>query len=215
MKQLTSYNRVAGYLNKIFDLLNAEYFENELSRPTITIQSTPKAYGHFSLKDDTWVLDLEDVEKESSKLIEKIRFKERNSLSTKSRFNVGDVLYSKLRPYLDKVIVADEVGVCTTEILPLKCFAEMNPFFLRYSLKREDFLLYVNSVTKGMKMPRLGTKEGELALIPLPPLSEQQAIVTKLDELMRYCDELEASIRTSQQQNEMLLQQVLREALNG
>ena len=55
MKELTSYNRVAGYLNKIFDLLNAEYFENELSRPTITIQSTPKAYGHFSLKDDTWV----------------------------------------------------------------------------------------------------------------------------------------------------------------
>ena len=52
-------------------------------------------------------------------------------------------------------------------------------------------------------------------IIPLPPLSEQQAIVTKLDELMRYCDELEASIRTSQQQNEMLLQQVLREALEG
>ena len=48
MKQLTSYNRVAGYLNKVFDLLNAEYFESELSRPTITIQSTPKAYGHFS-----------------------------------------------------------------------------------------------------------------------------------------------------------------------
>lgn len=55
MKQLTSYNRVAGYLNKIFDLLNQEYFENALSRPTITIQSTPKAYGHFSLRDDTWI----------------------------------------------------------------------------------------------------------------------------------------------------------------
>lgn len=55
MKELTSYNRVAGYLNKIFDLLNARYFENTLSRPTITIQSTPKAYGHFSLREDTWV----------------------------------------------------------------------------------------------------------------------------------------------------------------
>ena len=55
MKQLTSYNRAAGYLNKIFDLLNAEFFENALSRPTITIQSTPKAYGHFSLRDDTWI----------------------------------------------------------------------------------------------------------------------------------------------------------------
>ena len=55
MKQLTSYNRVAGYLNKVFDLLNEEFFECELSRPTITIQSTPKAYGHFSLREDTWV----------------------------------------------------------------------------------------------------------------------------------------------------------------
>ena len=47
MKELTSYNRVAGYLNKIFDQLNERYFESALSRPTITIQSTPKAYGHF------------------------------------------------------------------------------------------------------------------------------------------------------------------------
>lgn len=58
MKELTSYNRVAGYLNKVFDLLNAEFFENTLSRPTITIQSTPRAYGHFSLREDTWVSKL-------------------------------------------------------------------------------------------------------------------------------------------------------------
>lgn len=50
-------------------------------------------------------------------------------------------------------------------------------------------------------------------LIPVPPLSEQQRIVTKLEELMAYCDELEASIKENQQQNELLLQQVLREAL--
>ena len=55
MKQLTTYNRVAGYLNKIFDLLNEHYFQGELVRPTITIQSTPKAYGHFSTRPDTWV----------------------------------------------------------------------------------------------------------------------------------------------------------------
>ena len=58
MKQLTSYNRVAGYLNKMFDLLNAAFFESALSRPTITIQSTPRAYGHFSLREDTWVSKL-------------------------------------------------------------------------------------------------------------------------------------------------------------
>ena len=58
MKELTSYNRVAGYLNKVFDLLNAEFFESALSRPTITIQSTPRAYGHFSLQEDTWISKL-------------------------------------------------------------------------------------------------------------------------------------------------------------
>lgn len=55
MKQLTSYNLAVGYLNKLFDLLNQQYFENALSRPTITIQSTQKAYGHFSTRPDTWI----------------------------------------------------------------------------------------------------------------------------------------------------------------
>ena len=49
MKELTKYNRVAGYFNKLYDMLNVEFFEGELERPVITIQSTPKAYGHFSL----------------------------------------------------------------------------------------------------------------------------------------------------------------------
>lgn len=53
----------------------------------------------------------------------------------------------------------------------------------------------------------------EQFIIALPPLPEQKRIVAKLDELMLYCDQLEESIKQSQGQNEMLLQQVLREAL--
>lgn len=49
MKHLTEYNRVSGYLNKIFAALNATYFENALAKPVITIQSTPRAYGHVSV----------------------------------------------------------------------------------------------------------------------------------------------------------------------
>jgi hypothetical protein len=49
MKEMTKYNRVAGYLNKLYDMLNADLFNGEMERPVITIQSTPKAYGHFSL----------------------------------------------------------------------------------------------------------------------------------------------------------------------
>ena len=50
MKQLTNYQRVAGYLAKIFRAINAEYFDNELETPTITIQSTVGAYGHISTR---------------------------------------------------------------------------------------------------------------------------------------------------------------------
>lgn len=174
--------------------------------------SSPKAEPK-DINKDTWVLDLEDIEKETSVLLNKIRFIERNSMSTKSVFKKGEVLYSKLRPYLDKVIVAEEDGVCTTEILPLKLYGSINPYFVKYALKRSDFLTYVNSVTKGMKMPRLGTNDGQVALFPLPPLHEQEQIVAKLEELMAFCDGLEQSIKESQGYNEKLLQQVLREAL--
>ncbi|MDD4581748.1 MAG: restriction endonuclease subunit S [Bacteroidales bacterium] len=176
--------------------------------------SSPKAEP-TNLKNETWVLDLEDIEKTTSNLLCKIRFNERNSLSTKSVFKTGDVLYSKLRPYLDKVIVADEDGVCTTEILPLKCFANLNPFYLKYALKRADFLKYVNSKTKGMKMPRLGTKEGEIALIPLPPLSEQKRIVAEIERQFEKTKELKAHILSNQQATEQLLKALLQGAFEG
>lgn len=173
--------------------------------------SSPKAEP-TGLKNDTWVLDLEDIEKTSSNILCKIRFNERNSLSTKSVFKTGDVLYSKLRPYLDKVIVADEDGVCTTEILPLKCFADLNPFYFKYALKRADFLKYVNSKTKGMKMPRLGTKEGEMALIPLPPLSEQKRIVAEIEKQLAKTKQLKEHIIANQQATEQLLKALLHQA---
>ncbi|MBL0202404.1 MAG: restriction endonuclease subunit S [Chitinophagaceae bacterium] len=173
--------------------------------------SSPKAEP-IDLKHDTWVLDLEDIEKTSSNLLCKIRFNERNSLSTKSRFKAGDVLYSKLRPYLDKVIVADEDGVCTTEILPLKCYGEFNPYYFKYSLKRVDFLKYVNSVTKGMKMPRLGTKEGQLALIPIPPLAEQKRIVVEIEKQLAKTKQLKEHVIANQQATEQLLKALLHQA---
>jgi type I restriction enzyme S subunit len=174
--------------------------------------SSPKS-DPSHITNSTWVLDLEDIEKESSKLLCKVRFHEKQSLSTKSVFKRGEVLYSKLRPYLDKVIVADEDGVCTTEILPLHCYSNLLPNYLLITLKRKDFLHYVNSVTKGMKMPRLGTTEGKLALIPLCPVNEQFRIVAKVEQLINLCDLLERAIQQNQKYTQELLHVALKEAL--
>ena len=144
------------------------------------------------LYSETWVLDLEDIEKDTSKLLRKLRYAERPAKSEKNLFHSGDVLYGKLRPYLNKVIVADENGACTTEILPIRWNASGDPKFLMYALKSPDFLAYVNSKSYGMKMPRLGTMDGRNALIPVPPVEEQKRITSKIDELMVLCDRMEA-----------------------
>ena len=88
------------------------------------------------ITERTWVLDLEDIQKDTSTLLRKVRFAERQAKSDKNRFQSGDVLYGKLRPYLNKVIVADEDGVCTTEILPVRGFCGVMPRFLMYALTR-------------------------------------------------------------------------------
>ncbi len=97
------------------------------------------------IPDDAWVLDLEDIEKDSSKLLQKARFSERNSLSDKNSFAKGDVLYGKLRPYLNKVLVAEDDGFCTTEILPFRCHGPSVARYFMVALKSPYFLSYVNA----------------------------------------------------------------------
>ena len=140
---------------------------------------------------NTWLLDLEDIEKGTSRLLYRATFSERQSKSTKSTFQKGDVLYGKLRPYLDKVIVADSDGVCTTEIVPIVPFHSLNAEFLKWLLKRPAFLAHVNSLMYGVKMPRLGTDDAVMSVHPLPPFPEQHRIVARIDQLMARCDALE------------------------
>ena len=178
----------------------------------ITNFGTSEKADSKKIHPDTWVLDLEDIEKDSSKLLQRLRFKEKNSLSTKSIFYKNDVLYGKLRPYLDKVIVADENGVCTTEILPIRCYIPINAHYIRIYLKNSQFINYVNSKVYGMKMPRLGTDDGRKALFALPSFSEQKRIVEKVDQLMKLCDELETKVKENQNNSKLLIEAVLREA---
>jgi type I restriction enzyme, S subunit len=161
------------------------------------------------ISDETWVLDLEDIEKDTSRLLNKKSFCDRRSLSDKNSFQEGDVLYGKLRPYLNKVIVADESGVCTTEIFPIRCYGSFSSHYFKYALKSPYFINYVNARSYGMKMPRLGTEDGRKANFPLPPLAEQHRIVAKVDELMALCDQLENQHNNAAVAHEKLVTQLL------
>jgi type I restriction enzyme S subunit len=137
-----------------------------------------------TIPDQAWVLELEDIEKDSSRLLERLSFAERKSKSTKNVFNTGDVLYGKLRPYLNKVILADRQGFCSTEIIPLPPGEALEAGYLFYWLKSPKFLAYTSEVSHGINMPRLGTEAGRNAPFVLAPLNEQHRITAKLDSIL-------------------------------
>jgi type I restriction enzyme S subunit len=145
------------------------------------------------LEPEWWLLELEDVEKDTGRLLERVRVSDRSSLSTKSEFQPGDILYGKLRPYLNKVLVADEPGYSTTEIVAIRPRLPLCAAYCALAFRRPDFVAYVERLGRGTKMPRLRTPDAIAALFPLPPVAEQHRIVAKVDELMALCDRLEAA----------------------
>lgn len=144
-----------------------------------------------TMDPDMWLLELKDVEKDTGRLLVRIQTSERKPKSTKSEFRVGDILYGKLRPYLNKVLVADEPGYSTTEIVALRSYLSQCSEYCALALRRPNFVKYVNRLGQGTKMPRLRTQDAIVAPFPLPPLGEQYRIVAKVNELMSLCDQLE------------------------
>ena len=129
-----------------------------------------------SVAEGVWNLDLEDIEKDSGAILRKKRKARGERGSTKHSFTSGMILYSKLRPYLNKVVIADEDGVCSSEILPLS-FPELDNEYAQLILMEPGFVEYAKDCSYGVKMPRLGTDDARHWLVATPPLAEQHRIV--------------------------------------
>lgn len=137
-----------------------------------------------------------------------------------------DELFKKAYPQKGEILITNRgAGCATPAIIDIDdSFSFQNAALIGFnqSLMSNRFLFYfilknrddiMDYFVNGGLQPMLSNVVLSKIPLPLPPLSEQQRIVDKLDELMQYCDDLEASIKESKQQNELLLQQVLREAL--
>ena len=157
----------------------------------ITDYGIGKSVKYDSIPVDSLIIELEDIEKNTFKLLNKNR--KRTPKSSKNKFQKGDILFGKLRPYLKKIILIDEDGFCSTEIVPISSFNKINQKYLMMVLVSPKINEFINNLTYGMDMPRLGTIDARLLLIPLPPLAEQKRIVEKLDNVLANIDELKAN----------------------
>ena len=132
------------------------------------------------IDDNNWVLELEDIEKDSAKLIQKLSKNKREIKGTRHKFYKGNILYSKLRTYLNKVLIASEDGYCTTEIMPFDTYGILSNEYICHVLRSSYFLDYTLQCGYGVKMPRLSTTDACNGVIPLPPLHEQYRIVKEI-----------------------------------
>jgi len=151
---------------------------------------------------------LEHVEKESGRFAEGFVPTPLNMLATNFRFTPKHVLYGKLRPYLNKVVMPNFDGVCTTEILPILPNEEkLDRTFLWAILLSPAFVNWATSQISGANLPRLDPKLLAEYEIPLPPLTEQRRIAS----LLARADRLRQLRRRARDLGDALLQSVFLE----
>ena len=168
-----------------------------------------------NITDNEWILELEDLEKDTATIIQFLTKKDRNIKGVRHRFNKGDVLYSKLRTYLNKVLVAPRDGYCTTEIIPFHSYCDISTNYLNHVLRSMYFLNYTQQCGYGMKMPRLSTNDACKGMIPLPPLAEQQRIVAEIERWFSLIDQIEQGKADLQTAIKQIKSKILDLAIHG
>ena len=179
---------------------------------------TKQKVNATSADPSIWGLDLEDIEK-GGRLLEYKTVGERKAVGDKTVFTKGDILYSKLRPYLLKILVAPDDGICTPEIVPFRVYGGIDPSYIVNYLKSPYVDNLINSITYGVKMPRVGTETMTSLLVPIPPLEEQRRIVEKIDEVASAVSAYDVAYQKSEALNstfpEALKKSILQEAVQG
>ena len=137
----------------------------------------PEMPSKEQLSGKIWLLNLDMIESNTGRIIEKVYEDVENALSVQS-FDEGNVLFSKLRPYLNKVVIPDEPGMATTELVPLRPEpSKLHKVFLSHLLRGNQFVNYANDIAGGTKMPRMPLTELRNFDCILPPMDKQLEFV--------------------------------------
>ena len=134
-------------------------------------------------------------------------------LSSSFKFNKGEILYGRLRPYLKKVYVAEFDGCCSTEVFPINSDS-IEPGFIKYWFLSDKITNMVNKTSAGCRMPRGNMNEVKNFLIGFPEdRKEQKRIVKRLDAAFENIDKLKANAEKQLAEAQTLFQKSLAKAM--
>lgn len=129
--------------------------------------------------------------------------------SSTFRFTKDHVLYGRLRPYLNKVLLPDFEGHCSSEIFPILVGNSLLREYLFYWFINDNTVKKISATSTGARMPRANMKEVSSFEIPIPPLKEQKQIVAILDQAFAAIDQAQANIQQNIQNAQDLFQSKL------
>jgi len=135
--------------------------------------------------------------------------------STKARFYPNDVLYGKLRPYLDKAVIAEMEGICSADILVFNANSKIIPGFLVYLLHSHALKSHAIATSSGITLPRTSWNALGEFTFTLPSLTEQEQIVSELEQHLSVADQIEATLDAELKRAERLRQSILKHAFSG
>ena len=136
------------------------------------------------VSDSVWLLNLDMIEQDTGTILDKQIVSMDEVGNSTIQFSSDHVLYSKLRPYLNKVALPDESGYASSELVPFFPKKEINKIYFAYLLRSDSFVELINSKSGGAKMPRASMDFIRKFEIPVPSLDLQNqfaAFVQQID----------------------------------
>lgn len=133
-----------------------------------------------STKENFRFIGLEHIEGSTGKILG--YGNSSDTRSTKNKFNAGDILYGKLRPYLNKVCIPNFAGVCSTDILVFKKAKYYDGHYIAGFMLTDSFVKYTTQKMTGVQHPRVSYDIISEYHIPFPPLPEQNRIAEIIEQ---------------------------------
>ena len=147
-----------------------------------------------------WLLNLDMVSPQTGEVIEQCMFEYEEIGNSTIKFSSDNVLYSKLRPYLNKVVVPNEIGYATSELVPLCPKKDvLHRVFFASLLRSSHFVKYISGKVAGAKMPRVAMSEFREFAVMLPPLTLQQKFADKIEAIEKQKELIKQSITETEE----------------
>lgn len=155
----------------------------------------------------------DNIEKEIGRLIDKPLVSEIKPKSSKHYFKSNSIIYSKIRPYLSKLIIADFDGLCSADMYPITSHIKLE--YLFYYMLSSEFISYASTAGERSVLPKINQKGLNIIPITIPSTLEQKEIVRQVDAFFSKADIIEAKYQTLKEKIEQLPQAILAKAFRG